>query len=265
MRRIATLTLFFVCLGCRTSGGAKPSPAVDDLGPAVMRRYAEIALSSYSDALGAAQKLEAAIAAFVEKPSAAGLEGAREAWRRARVPYSQTEVFRFYDGPIDALEMYINTWPIDENYIDALEAPKTGIVNDSATYPLLDKSLLTRINEKDSERNISIGFHAIEFLLWGRDTSAAGPGDRPLGDFVDQPSELEAGRRRTYLKLVAELLVEHLSTVRGARPQFHGSEPRRFATGRSSTRTCSRARCTFLRGRRPSSARCRKAARSTRR
>jgi uncharacterized iron-regulated protein len=33
----------------------------------------------------------------------------------------QSEAFRFYDGPIDRLEPWINSWPIDENFVDTSE------------------------------------------------------------------------------------------------------------------------------------------------
>jgi putative iron-regulated protein len=69
---------------------------------AAVEQYAEIVYASYSDSLSSAQSLDASISSFVAAPSAAGLEAAREAWKASREPYLQTEVYRFYDGPIDS-------------------------------------------------------------------------------------------------------------------------------------------------------------------
>ena len=80
------------------------------------------------------------------------------------------------DGP----EGLINAWPLDEAYIDYVEGdPAAGVVNDPDTYPTIDAELLTSLNEQGGEANISTGWHAIEFLLWGQDLSTDGPGDAP--------------------------------------------------------------------------------------
>src|SRR5688572_28771495 len=62
--------------------------------------YAEIVYASYSDSLEAAQALDTATDSFIAAPSQAGLDAAGQAWLDSREPYLQTEVYRFYDGPI---------------------------------------------------------------------------------------------------------------------------------------------------------------------
>ena len=42
----------------------------------------------------------------------------RQAWKDAREPYLLSEPYRFYDGPIDTPEPEINSWPLDEAFID---------------------------------------------------------------------------------------------------------------------------------------------------
>ena len=104
---------------------------------------------------------------------------ARTAWLAARPPYLQTEVFRFSGGPIDALETLINAWPIDESYIDAVvDAPDAGIVNAVAGVPELSRQRLASLNEQGGETNVSVGYHALEFLLWGQDLRSDGAGRR---------------------------------------------------------------------------------------
>jgi putative iron-regulated protein len=67
--------------------------------------------------------------------------------------------------------------------------------------------LIESLNEKDGEANISCGYHAIEFLLWGQDFSAEGPGDRPFTDYTTADN---ADRRGDYLRAVTNLVVEKL-------------------------------------------------------
>ena len=142
------------------------------------------------------------------------MEAAKAAWIAAREPYSQSEAFRFYAGPIDdkdGPEPMINGWPLDEFYIDYVDGSSdSGIINEIAAYPEITKELLAKLNERAGETAITCGFHAIEFLLWGQDWNENGPGRRPLSDFVDAPN---AGRRAEYLLVCADLLTDHLSSL----------------------------------------------------
>src|SRR5690606_41221479 len=70
------------------------------------------------------------IYAFLARPSAAGLERARQAWREARIPYLQTEVFRFGNAVVDEWEGRVNAWPLDEGLIDYV-APSYGTESDN--------------------------------------------------------------------------------------------------------------------------------------
>lgn len=179
-----------------------------------VQHYAKIAFASYSDAEASARELHVALKRFTAAPSEQSLEDAKQAWIDARHPYLQTEVFRFYGGPIDderGLEPLINGWPIDEFYIDYVEgAPESGIIQDSINYPRITPELLERQNERAGETAITCGFHAIEFLLWGQDRSDEGPGRRPVTDYTQSP---HANRRKDYLLACGELLVRHLHQV----------------------------------------------------
>lgn len=188
---------------------------------AALTTYADIALASYEESARLAEQLARTSQELAKDPSDARLEQARAAWRAARVPYAQSEVFRFYDGPIDRLELAINTWPIDESYVESLpDEASLGIVQDSAQYPALSAELLARLNGQAGETAISTGYHVIEFLLWGRDESESGPGQRSwLAFVVAKPTKGEpslAARRSAYLTLACQLLLEQLGEVRDA-------------------------------------------------
>ncbi len=179
-----------------------------------METYADIVLASYEDSLTAAIDLHDAIEAFLAEPSEESLTAAREAWLASNEPYGQTEAYRFYAGPIDdedGPEGLLNAWPLDEAYIDYVEgAPEAGIINNVEDYPEIDAELLVSLNEVGAEENISTGYHAIEFLLWGQDLSAETSGQRPYTDYTTAEN---ADRRAAYLDVAADLLLSDLQSL----------------------------------------------------
>lgn len=180
----------------------------------VVQHYSTLVYANYSDTITAAKQMQKAIHAFLAKPSQATQDAARQAWLDAREFYGQTEAFRFYDGPIDnedGPEGQINAWPMDESYVDYVVGyDNAGLIN-NRKIPITKKRLAD-LNEHDGEENISTGWHAIEFMLWGQDLSDTGPGARPFTDFIDGKKP-NADRRRAYLKVVTELLIDDLQSV----------------------------------------------------
>lgn len=229
----AGLTLSLVASGCSSDGsdGASGDDAAkttttmadgaslemsDEQAEAVATTYADVVLASYDGAVASAEALRTTITDFVADPTEANLDAAKAQWLVARDDYGPTEVFRFYDGPIDNAEDgpegQINAWPLDEAYIDyTVDDDAAGIVNDVDGFPEITTEVLVSANEEGGETNISTGWHAIEFLLWGQDLSEDGPGERPVTDFTTADN---ADRRSTYLTLLADLLVDDLSGVR---------------------------------------------------
>ena len=215
-----SLSLFLspaLLLGCgdKDDTGSDLWPA--NTGDAVAT-YAEIVEASYADSMTSAESLDAALEALVASPSQSTLDAARQAWLDSREPYLQTEVYRFYDGPIDdpddGPEGLLNAWPLDENYIDyTVDDAKAGIVNDASVT--IDAATLEGLNEVGGEANIATGYHAIEFLLWGQDLSDDGPGERPYTDYVTDGSGSAANqdRRGTYLTVAGDLLLVNLGSV----------------------------------------------------
>jgi putative iron-regulated protein len=202
-RQVATLLMLALCVFAKAQAAAEPQ--------AFLVNYANIVHATYADSLQAAQAMQRSIAALIANPSAGTLESARKAWLAAREPYGQTEAFRFYGGPIDDrmdIEGRLNAWPLDEAYIDYVKGKPQGGIIGNTTAPLSIERLI-KLNAKGGEANVATGYHAIEFLLWGQDTDAKGPGNRPHTDFVDGQSP-HADRRRQYLKLVTDQVVDDL-------------------------------------------------------
>lgn len=208
--QLASLLIFSTLL----TGIANAQETLETAKRDFITTYADIVLATYEDSLQLAQELNEAIKAFVDNPSEETFVAAREAWLAAQEPYGQTEVYRFYGGPIDdedGPEGLLNAWPLDEAYVDYVEGlPDAGIINNVEAFPEITRELLIDLNEQGAEENISTGFHAIEFLLWGQDMSADGPGDRPYTDYTTAPN---ADRRAQYLSIAADLLVEHLESL----------------------------------------------------
>ncbi|HWJ63112.1 MAG TPA: imelysin family protein [Acidimicrobiales bacterium] len=198
-----------------TTAAAKESALSPEQAEAAATTYADLVFASYSDTVAATKQLQSDIAAFVADPTDETLQTAKDSWLAARDAYGPTEVYRFSDGPIDnpddGPEGQINAWPMDEAYVDYVEDdPEAGIINDTAGVPEITRDVIVEANEEGGETNISTGWHAIEFLLWGQDLSEDGPGERPVTDYTTAPN---AERRAQYLTEVTDLLVEDLEGV----------------------------------------------------
>jgi len=211
--------------------------AVSATPAAVLDTYADIAQAGYDDSLITARTLLDRIDALLASPTDENLQAARQAWIAARVPYQQTEVFRFGNELVDDWEGRVNAWPLDEGLIDYVATDRYGeasdenplytanvIANPSLTLngePLdaatIDKALLQSLHEAEEvEANVATGYHAIEFLLWGQDLNGTNPGagNRPASDFdVADCSNGHCDRRGQYLKVATELLIDDLKEM----------------------------------------------------
>jgi putative iron-regulated protein len=215
--------------------GAAAAGPVDPT--AVLATYADIAHAAYQDSLTTAQKLQAAVDALLAAPSAKTQQAAKDAWKAARVPYLQSEAYRFGNPIVDDWEGRVNSWPLDEGLIDYV-APSYGTESAENKYYIanvianpaltaggetldaatIDARLLRSLQEVgDVEANVATGYHAIEFLLWGQDLHGTGPGagERPWTDYAngDQCTGGHCDRRRAYLKTATDLLVSDLQEM----------------------------------------------------
>lgn len=192
----------------------------------VVANYCDIVSASYTDAHAKAVELQTAVNTLVATPTQSNFDAAKAAWKASREPYGQTEVYRFYDGPIDDAdgpEGALNAWPLDENYVDYTRdasgtgVVQSGIINDLTNYPTISATVLQNANEQGGEKNISIGYHAIEFLLWGQDyldvnVNPGQGGNRPYTDYTNTANNHT--RRGEYIKACADLLVMDLAMLK---------------------------------------------------
>ena len=225
----------------------------------VIKTNANIAYAVYSDSLFAAINLKKSLKTFVAEPTAENFSAAKQSWLDSREPYGQTEVYRFRDGPIEAVEGAINAWPLGEAVIDYTVAVDgdnglatlegTNVITGTAT---INQALLESLFEKNGDADVTTGYHAIEFLLWGQDLLKDGfsagtpatrdntPGQRPLTDYAlsdactsglgNTTTPTTCVRRGDYLLTVADILIQDLTTVVNAW-EPGGSHYTKFVTG----------------------------------
>ena len=222
-----------LALGVAPVSAYAAAPAAE----AVLKTYADIAHAGYEDSLITAKRLEAAVDALIASPSEETLSDAKAAWKAARVPYQQTEAYRFGNPIVDEWEGKVNAWPLDEGLIDYVDTGSYGKSSDDNPYytanvianpslklgsstletPEITTAAIQELHELDAvEANVTTGYHAIEFLLWGQDLNGTGPGAgaRPYTDF--DPNNCTNGncdRRAAYLAVATDLLIADLEEM----------------------------------------------------
>lgn len=248
----------------------------------IVKTNADIAFAVYEDALISANALLEKVEAFIAQPDEANLQAAKAAWLASREPYGQSEVYRFRNGPIDVLasdgtygeegdgpEGRLNAWPLGEAIIDYVaveidgsagpENPATqlqgSLIANVDAYPEINKEVISQYFEHgEDERNVTTGYHAIEFLLWGQDLNADGsaaairdntPGQRPVSDYLVKAGECTSGevnvsevvcqRRGDYLLAATQLLIDDLTLVVDAWHPETGSHYQTFTANTNSS------------------------------
>ena len=228
LARPAAAAVIGFCLG--------GSPVAAEFAPKeVLKTYADIAQAGYTDSTDTARTLKLAVDAFLAKPTEDNLRAARAAWIAARIPYMQTEAFRFGNSIVDDWEGRVNSWPLDEGLIDYVASSygtesaenelytANVIANKSLTIggKKLDTSKITKELLADKlqeaggiEANVATGYHAVEFLLWGQDLNGTGPGNgnRQATDYdIKKCTNGNCARRAEYLHAATDLLVDDLA------------------------------------------------------
>src|SRR5882672_6252072 len=229
---IAGVALIAMAADGTAAAAAGPTPAD------VLTSYGDIAHAMYEDSLNTAKTLQSAVVAFLADPTPAKLSAARDAWKAARVPYSQSEGFRFGNAVVDGWEGKVNNWPLDEGLIDYVAASYGKTSDENPLYTLnviankqirigarqvdasvINRNLLRQLQTAQGvESNVATGYHAIEFLLWGQDLHGTGPGagERPASDYnLNACTHGNCDRRAAYLKTATDLLVDDLAEMTG--------------------------------------------------
>ncbi|NVK37437.1 MAG: hypothetical protein HWE18_05900 [Gammaproteobacteria bacterium] len=157
-----------------------------------------------SDALSKAQELDAIITSFLHHPNPLALEEAQKAWISAysayvkvgffaNVPRFEKPQFRENNETYAHIQERVDSWPIEPGYIDYLPLyPLSGIVND-LTLKMNETDISAQHGFSDM-RFASLGFHPMEFLLFGVN------GKRSAKDFIPQENSVEVVNADTVVK-----------------------------------------------------------------
>lgn len=208
-------TLFFYLL-FSFSFIVKSTYAANDSINSLANSYANLVSHYYNEVSLSTQEMHNAIIKFVQAPDNNSLTNAKNKWIAARSIYGITEAFRFYGGPIDGVNKYgeegpeglINAWPLNEAYIDYVKgSPNAGIINNLSLE--INNNTIIAANMSEDDADVSSGWHAIEFLLWGQDFSLETAGIREASDYL--PTNEINIRRRAYLEATSALLLEHIN------------------------------------------------------
>jgi len=172
------------------------------------------------------ERFQSSIVTLADHVSSENLSLSKQAWLDAHSAYELTTLHRYFATQLIGeqnslalmqLQYQINHWPIIPGYIDYVNGyPDSGIVYDINVT--LDVDSLREQHGAFDIYEVTLGFHVIEFLLWGYDTDSVA---RPAADFDAvlelTPEETENGysleqlsnnRRRLFLAVAADTLVE---------------------------------------------------------
>lgn len=153
------------------------------------------AYTQLSETLTKAQALDATIGSFLQHPNPLSLEKSQKAWIDtynsylnisffSQVPRFEKPQYHEQHDTYQIIQSDLDSWPIEAGYIDYLPMyPLSGIVND-LTLKITEQGIIEQHGFSDM-RFASIGFHPMEFLLFGA------TGHRSAKDFIPQDNSIE--------------------------------------------------------------------------
>jgi putative iron-regulated protein len=153
------------------------------------------AYTGLNEAVNQAQNLESCITGFLHLPNPLSLEECQQAWVKAHQAYVRSSFYRLIpkeekpeyeetQTTVKNLHWGLEVWPIEGGYIDYLPGyPLSGIVNDLTLK--INQDTLIGQHGFSNESFASLGFHPMEFLLFGPN------GKRSAKDFIPQDNKVE--------------------------------------------------------------------------
>lgn len=183
--------------------------------------------SDFTDLRSELVSLQQKIESLVDSPNPSALINAQVSWSSAHQSYQQNNLHFYFTSLITPkdqsdqlyqLAYQIDHWPILAGYIDSVGGYESGGIVHDVNVELSPASLKQQHGLFDATE-ATLGFHVIEFLLWGEsNVDSAG---RDVEDFarinqlteIQRESGLEIGqvgnnRRRELLRLTSEILIE---------------------------------------------------------
>ncbi len=133
---------------------------------------------------------------FFGVPAQYALEDCRVSWVNCYNDFLLLSACRYFEeslnyGFIDN-QANFDVYGFDRSYLDyTANEPNSGIVKDPVNFPVINSNNLVLWHQNDNLNEVTLGFHSIEYLLWGEDLIEGSPGQRTNDDFLQMNSENE--------------------------------------------------------------------------
>lgn len=114
-----------------------------------------VIIPSYQETSTNTSALSTAINAFITTTNDSTLAAARQAWKSVHSSWAKTESFLFGPATTDSIGKQLHSWPVDITALD---------------IELSNSNPFTEVYIDSLAGNVK-GFHAIEYLLWGLDST----------------------------------------------------------------------------------------------
>ncbi|MCE2030402.1 imelysin family protein [Sessilibacter corallicola] len=157
--------------------------------------------------------------AFYNTPSEQTLEQLKTAWVNAHTEFSKTApVFSLAHASPDLFyslrqwQNLLDAHPVQPGYLDSFDVyTHSGIVND--TLLSINAETIRNQHQLTHSDEIALGFHAIEFLVWGENSN------RDLSLFIAEGNDSSAAekpenRRRELIRLLSLLLLDDFQLLK---------------------------------------------------
>jgi uncharacterized iron-regulated protein len=161
------------------------------------------AIAALRQLSGQISTLQQAAESLASAPDTTHLSAAQEAWKASYRLFNLDLVWLLGNKTtLPLIAHRIDPLPIQPGYLDALKQwPDSGLVNDP-TISLSEKALAQQ-NQATDNTEVSLGFQAIQFLLWGST------------DLPRKAADFQFKRRAHYLTLATTLLFNDIQAAIG--------------------------------------------------
>lgn len=139
---------------------------------------------------------------FNNLPAQFALEDCQTSWKGWYNEFLLLSPYRYFSGDLDVgfedNQSFYDLSGINYSYVDYTNAqPNSGIIKDGTNYPTINQVGMISWHQAGGDKNAALGFHVLEFLLWGEDQSFTSAGTRSNNDYLQVGTENE--RRMKYL------------------------------------------------------------------
>ena len=195
------LVLFLVALLTACDGKLELQPSDSDTIYAndvvqAFKQFQQAQNNQVEACLMSLEQLQVSVTEFLSTPNSNNQKNAKRAWLQAHKAFLGSNLFSLVSQ--NQLIFQIDAWPIQEGFLDSIpNYPQSGIIND-LTVAIDTESLQEQHGITDS-REVSLGFHALEFFIFSRKPES-----------FSLSGDNTKLRRRAAMKIILDLLISDI-------------------------------------------------------